>query len=303
MPVIDLHLFRLGSSNAPLKKVLSLINSTASQFIEQMEGKGIIYCLHCISTGEKYIGQTRRGLNERLRYHRYDAEKYKNKNVKAKLYIQVHKTGWGDFICGVIDDFELEQLDEKECFYIEKYDTLNNGLNTAPGGGFFPSFSGKDHPLYNVGHTEGTKRKISKNHHDVSGEKNPMYGKKQSEGQKRKTREKFAINPPCRGTFWWNNGIIQIRSKDKPGDDFVGGRLNYTRNNEPSIHKNTFWWNNGIIQIRSKDKPGDDFVRGRLNCSGENHPLYGVGHTEESKRKMSETRQLKNKKNESKSSQ
>jgi len=36
MPAIDLHLSRLGSTLTPLKKALSLINSTASQFIEQM---------------------------------------------------------------------------------------------------------------------------------------------------------------------------------------------------------------------------------------------------------------------------
>ena len=36
MPAIDLHLSRLGSTLTPLKKALSIINSTASQFIEQM---------------------------------------------------------------------------------------------------------------------------------------------------------------------------------------------------------------------------------------------------------------------------
>ena len=228
MPVIDLHLFRLGSKSTPLKKVLSLINSTASQFIEQMEGKGIIYCLHCISTEEKYVGQTRKSFTDRLRYHRYDAEKSKNKrNARAKLYIQVNKTGWEDFICGIIDEFDIETLDEKECFYIEKYNTLNNGLNTAPGGGFFPSFSGEEHPLYGVGHTEETKKKISKNHHDVSGEKNPNYGKKWSEEWKQKIKEIWSLEPhPHKNTFWWNNGKDQIRSKDKPGDDFVKGRLN-----------------------------------------------------------------------------
>ena len=43
MPVIDLHLFRLGSTLTPLKKVLSLINSTASQFIEQMVNPNRFY--------------------------------------------------------------------------------------------------------------------------------------------------------------------------------------------------------------------------------------------------------------------
>lgn len=245
--------------------------------------KGIIYCIHCISTGEKYIGQTRRTLKERLRHHKYVSKN----STRAKLYIQANKTGWNDFICGIVEEVDLEKLDEKECFYIEKYDTLNNGLNTAPGGGFFPTLSGKDHPLYGVGHTEETKRKISKNHHKVSGEKNPMYEKKQSEEQKRKTRERFLINHPSRNTFWWNDGETQVRSKERPSENFVKGRLSSFKKMPPSKHKGTFWWNNGETQIRSKDKPGDDFVKGRLNCSREKHPLYGVGHTEETKRKMS----------------
>ncbi len=234
-----------------------------------MEGKGIIYCLHCISTEEKYVGQTRRSLSQRLTCHRHTAKKSKNKKKeRSKLYIQLNKTGWEDFICGIIDEFDIETLDEKECFYIEKYDTLNNGLNTAPGGGFFPSFSGEEHPLYSVGHTEETKKKISKNHHDISGEKNPNYGKKWSEEWKQKIKEIWSVEPhPHKNRFWWNNGIVQIRSKDKPGDDFVRGRLNYVRSNIPSVHKNTFWWNNGIVQVRSKDKPGDDFVRGRTRNS------------------------------------
>lgn len=237
MPVIDLHLFRLGSSNTPLKKVSFSINNTASQFIGQMENRGIIYCLHCISTGKKYIGQTKRKLDERLKYHRYNAKNKKNKKIKSKLYIQLNQTGWEDFICGIIDEFDLEKLNEKECFYIEKYDTLNNGLNTAPGGGFFPSFSGKEHPLYGISRSEETKRKISKNHHNVSGENNPMYGKKQSEEQKEKTRKKFLIDHPSRNTFWWNNGIIQIRSKEPPGDDFIKGRLLMKRNSEGKFVK------------------------------------------------------------------
>jgi group I intron endonuclease len=264
VPVIDLHLFRLGSTLTPFKKVLSLINSTASQFIEQMEEKGIIYCLHCISTGVKYVGQTKRSFNDRLRYHKYGAEKSKNKkNPRAKLYIQVNKTGWEDFICGIIDEFNIETLDEKECFYIEKYDTLNNGLNTAPGGGFFPSFSGEEHPLYGVGHTEETKKKISKNHHDVSGEKNPNYGKKWNEEWKQKRRDETLENHPSRGTFWWNNGKEQIRSKDKPGDDFIRGRLNFSKEN------NSFYGKKHSEESKRK------MSENHPDVSGENHPMYG----------------------------
>lgn len=234
MPVIDLHLSRSEEySYSSLD-----INTIASQFIERMNRKGIIYCLHCISTGEKYVGQTKRSFGDRLRYHKYSAEKSKNKkSSKAKLYIQLNKTGWEDFICGIIGEFDVECLNEKECFYIEKYDTLNNGLNTAPGGGFFPSFSGKDHPLYGVGHTEETRKKISKNHHDVSGKNNPMFGIKRSELQKQKIKEKLLENNPTRGTFWWNDGKTQIRSKKKPGKNFSKGRLNLKQDKKGKFTK------------------------------------------------------------------
>ena len=43
VPVIDLHLSRLGSTLTPLKKALSIINSTASQFIEQMVNPNRFY--------------------------------------------------------------------------------------------------------------------------------------------------------------------------------------------------------------------------------------------------------------------
>lgn len=39
-----------------------------------------------------------------------------------------------------------------------------------------------------LGHSQKTREKISRNHHDVSGEKNPMYGKKHSEESKQKMK-------------------------------------------------------------------------------------------------------------------
>jgi group I intron endonuclease len=216
---------------------------------------GIIYCLHCVSTGKKYIGQTKASLERRLIGHRHKA-KESGVDSKSKLYAQISKTGWNDFICGIIEEFPLKDLDEKEIYYIEKYNTYQDGLNTAPGGGFFPSSSGHNHPLYGIGHKKETKEKISKNHHDVSGENNPMFGKKLSEEQKQKIREKSLINNTSKGTYWWNNGCIQIRSKEKPGDNFIRGRLNY---------------------------------------SGANNPFYGRNHTVETKKKMSKNHHSKRK--------
>lgn len=135
----------------------------------RVDMKGTIYCIHCISTGEKYIGQTRRSIKDRLRYHKYAS----TKSSRAKLYMQANKTGWDDFIIGIVEQCEVNQLNEKECFYIGKFNTLEKGLNTSQGGGKFPIMKGKYHPLFKKGHNMETKLKISKNHHNVSGQNNP----------------------------------------------------------------------------------------------------------------------------------
>lgn len=57
-----------------------------------------------------------------------------------------------------------------------------------------------------------------------------------------------------KGTFWWNDGKIEKRSKECPGKDWVPGML-----------KNKwFWWNDGTNQKRCKECPGNDWIPGRL---------------------------------------
>lgn len=62
-------------------------------------------------------------------------------------------------------------------------------------------------------HSEETKKKISLLH---SGEKHPMFGKR---GEK----------CPVFGTQWWNNGAINKRSKECPGQGWVRGRIKFLR--------------------------------------------------------------------------
>lgn len=104
--------------------------------MQKMEG--IIYCYHCIFSGKKYIGQT---INEERRKtrHRYDC----NEKINNKFYRAVRKYGWDNFIYGVIEICHVDNLNEQEVFYINKYDTYKNGYNSTVGGegvrGFSPS--------------------------------------------------------------------------------------------------------------------------------------------------------------------
>ena len=99
---------------------------------------GIIYCYYCIPTGKKYIGQT---VHEerRKRQHKHDCKR----GVDNKFYRAVRKYGWHQFIYGIIEEYRIEFLAEKEIHYINHYDTYNNGYNSTTGGdgvgGFSPS--------------------------------------------------------------------------------------------------------------------------------------------------------------------
>jgi group I intron endonuclease len=92
--------------------------------------EGVIYCFYCISTGKKYIGQTV-NLNRRIISHRKDCRN----GLDNKFYRAVKKYGWDNFIFGIVAECEREDLNEKEIFFINNYDTYNNGYNSTLGGG------------------------------------------------------------------------------------------------------------------------------------------------------------------------
>ena len=126
----------------------------------------VIYCLHCLVTGEKYIGQTSNYRQRMLTHSRGVAH-----GKKAKLQQSVTQYGWDSFIQGIIE--ETDSPDDREQHWISEYDTIRTGLNSAQGGGAYPILTGEQHPLYGVGHTDATRTKISVNHANVNGARNP----------------------------------------------------------------------------------------------------------------------------------
>lgn len=125
-----------------------------------------IYQIECKITGLLYVGQTCKSLSERFRYHGYDARD----GSKAKLHQSMREYGKDNHIISLLE--QTDSPDERECFWIEKLDSLKNGLNTAQGGGAFPVMKGKEHWLHGKTHSEESCKKISDNHADFTGAKN-----------------------------------------------------------------------------------------------------------------------------------
>lgn len=92
---------------------------------------GIIYCVANKINNKKYIGQTIQSLNKRKRDHIHSIINNETAFQKA-----INKYGIDNFIWEIIDYAETqEELDDKEVFWIDYYDTYGSGgYNMTIGG-------------------------------------------------------------------------------------------------------------------------------------------------------------------------
>lgn len=97
----------------------------------------IIYKITNNISNKSYIGQTKRTLAERWREHRKDKKRYSSHFSNA--ISKYPKESWKLEILEEISDVYL--LNERECYWIEFYDSLKNGYNSISGGGQNTEFS------------------------------------------------------------------------------------------------------------------------------------------------------------------
>lgn len=103
-----------------------------------MEEKiGILYSISNDINEKLYIGKTYKSLKQRWKLHVSDSKK-DNKN--RHLYNAMKKYGIEHFYIEEIGRYKSGELEEMEKYYIEKYDTYNNGYNCTTGGDGCPGF-------------------------------------------------------------------------------------------------------------------------------------------------------------------
>lgn len=90
---------------------------------------GVIYKLTSPS-GKSYIGQTRNSFDIRWKQHIREA----NCNSILPIHAAIRKYGPENFVNQILEEVPNEELNTKEQYYIQKYDTYNNGYNCTLGG-------------------------------------------------------------------------------------------------------------------------------------------------------------------------
>lgn len=102
---------------------------------------GCIYIYTNKINGKQYIGQTSCSLKKRHIQHLHQNETYFDKALK--------KYGFENFNLDILEDniFDAEELNQKEIYYIDKFDTFNNGYNMTRGGNNGTRFNEKDRDI------------------------------------------------------------------------------------------------------------------------------------------------------------
>lgn len=127
----------------------------------------IIYKITNKMNGRVYIGQTIRPLEERIKEHK--------RQKGCIMYKAFKKHGFENFTIEIIDRADtIEELNEKEIYWINHYDSFVNGYNCCKGGG----------NTFGYRHTEESKKKMSENQVKKFKEDNHFFGKHHTEESK-----------------------------------------------------------------------------------------------------------------------
>lgn len=94
--------------------------------------EGYIYKITNSLNNKCYIGKTYKSIQQRWKEHLKSCKKGECSN--RPLYKAINKYGVSNFSIEELGKFEEGILEEKEIYYIDKYDSYNNGYNATLGG-------------------------------------------------------------------------------------------------------------------------------------------------------------------------
>ena len=94
--------------------------------------KGFIYKVTNSINGKIYIGQTSKSVVSRWEQHLRDC--YRAAFERRPLYQAINKYGRNAFTIETIEECEMDIINEREQYWIEFYDSMNNGYNATIGG-------------------------------------------------------------------------------------------------------------------------------------------------------------------------
>ena len=91
-----------------------------------------IYKITNTINNKLYIGKTVNTIEKRFNQHKNESKTERSK--KRPLYRAINKYGIENFEIEIIEECNYDILNEREIYWINYYDTYNNGYNATLGG-------------------------------------------------------------------------------------------------------------------------------------------------------------------------
>lgn len=182
-----------------------------------------IYCIENMRNGKKYIGQSK-NIKDRWRRHKSSLRNLKHDNS----YLQESWIVYGEsaFNFYVLEECAIDDLDERERYYIDVFETMSyeRGYNLTSGGNSGSALSEvsrqKLSKSITASYTEELKEirrqdtlkywSNPENKKRILGENNVMYGKHHSEESKRKMSEV----KKSKHTISWRRNLTPVFCKE-----------------------------------------------------------------------------------------
>jgi len=207
---------------------------------------GMIYKISNNINNNLYIGQS---INDNEKY--FGSGKYIKNAIK--------KYGIGNFSKEILEYCFNGELNKKEKYWINYYDSYHNGYNLTMGG--------QSGWMLGCKHSDDTKKQISQK---LKGVNNPFFNKKHSDETKQK------ISNSLKNSIEWNEKIKSKEHKEKLS------RAQKGRKHTEKTKKK--------ISDKNKGKKRSEETRQKMSkIQKELKPFLGKHHTEETKKKISDT--------------
>lgn len=278
-----------------------------------------IYKITNKKNGKFYIGSSK-NIEKRWLKHLGDLKASMHHSIKLQRSYDKH--GESNFTIDILEHVKADKLLVREQYYLDLLQPYDNGYNIgkmASGGDNLTSHPNKKNIIANI--TRAVRKRYKqmtledrKKYSDkMKGENNPNYGNKWNEAQRQKMSERRMGQRSSKATREKISKIVKKRweseeYKDKQSKRMTGsGNPFYGKQHSEETKQKIREKNSGRQHTEEakkkiskaskqfyKSEAGQKFKQDLSSrVSGENHFLYGVGHTDDSKKKMEESHRRK----------
>lgn len=200
---------------------------------------GYIYKITNTINSKVYIGQTIKTAEKRFQQHRNNYTKSYFSQIV--LYKAFKKYGIENFSFEIIEEIPNEELDLREKYWIEQYDSYNNGYNSTLGGRDVELYKFDEEEIIEEYHILKSARQVAKkyniDHNTIDRILNANHVKRYSQGNRIKITKgeeihEFNSTRAC-ARFFIEQGI----SKAKKARTLAGGLNGKLRKSNPCLYK------------------------------------------------------------------